>query len=82
MELLVELFIILLYHISITCDLDSWTPLHYELPCHLGLVLTHISLSIDTLFICCLPEQELTVEICHIDLIQINNMNISEATQS
>ena len=87
MELLVELCIVSLYLILIGSDRDAWAAFHHEFRRDLSLVLPDILLPKDIILANrirqgnFLPEQELAIQICHIDLVQVDHVNVLEATQ-
>lgn len=87
MELLVELLIKFLDEILVGSDCDTWAPVHHEFCRDLSLILPNILLPIDIKsanrqnsagrF---LPEEELAIQVCHINLVQVDHVYVLEAT--
>jgi hypothetical protein len=86
MELLVELLIELLYEILIGGNSDTRAAVHDEFRRDLSLVLPDIFLPKDIksanrirqeVF---LPEEELAIQVCHINLVQVDHVDVLEAT--
>ena len=71
LELTEEVFIKLLHEISMGRDDHTFNSLHYESSGDMGLVRTHVSFA----------EQELSVQVGDIDLIQINHVNVLDARE-
>jgi len=69
-ELLVKFLIKFLNWVSMMSDLDPWASFHDKFSRNISLKLSYVRL----------PEEELTIQISDIDLVQINNVNISEST--
>jgi hypothetical protein len=86
MELLVELLIESLDVILIGSNRDAWAAVHHEFCCDLSLVLPYILLPKDIKLANrirqedFLPEQELAIQVCHINLVQVDHVDVLEAT--
>ena len=71
LELLEEILIKVLHRLRVRVNRDPLYPIHDKSSRHMRLVLANISF----------PEQKLPVQICHIDLVQIDHVNILDARE-
>ena len=87
MKLSIESLIESLDEILVCSDLHPGAAFHHEFRCDLSLVLPYILLSTKIFrkqnwaeFF--LPEKELPIQVCHIDFVEVNDMNVLETAQS
>ena len=72
LELPEEIFIKLLYWISVSFNFTPFNTIHDELGRYVRLVLINI----------CAAEQKLSVQVCQVDLIQVNHIDIFYSRES
>ena len=72
LELPEEIFIKLLHWISVCINFTPFNTIHNELGRYVRLVLINI----------CAAEQKLSVQVCQVDLIQVNHIDIFDSRES
>lgn len=72
MELAEKIFVELLDKICVIVDLAALDAAHHEIRRNLCLVLAHVSAS----------EQELAVEVGHVNLVEVDYVNVLDARES
>ena len=71
LELAVKIIIEVLYHARVVLDRNTGTASHDELGGYLGLEVADVLLA----------EQELTIKICHIDTVHVNDGDLLDARE-
>ena len=82
MKLLVKFDIKLLNHFNVRSNLYSRASLLNECSSNFTLIFSNIMFPVKMLKFMSLPEQKLSVEICDVNLVKVNYMNVLEAAES